>query len=159
MKKLSRENRWLLLFGGLSLVPVIFSFWPAEVGPSERGATSGVDTVIPAGFVLVPIELQNYEALDSILGQFGRIDLFAVHTDGRRVQKAVGRNVKILRAPQNPSRFAVLIPEDKTSSLLAHGGLFYAVLKPTSQAGTEIETENDAEKKMKKRTKIIYDEK
>src|SRR5690349_14215407 len=32
---------------------------------------AGLDTFIPKGFVLVPIDVQNYEALDSILGKYG----------------------------------------------------------------------------------------
>jgi hypothetical protein len=44
-----------------------------ELNQSEELAS----TFIPAGYVLVPIEVANFEALDSILGQFGIVDLYA----------------------------------------------------------------------------------
>lgn len=101
----------------------------------EVASADGIDTLIPAGYVIVPIEVQNYEALDSLLGKFGVGDLF--HGDGHQ-GKLVARNIRILRAPKNPSQFAVLAPESEASSILANQGRFFVALKPPSQSGTQI---------------------
>src|SRR4051812_35626944 len=66
----------------------------------EVTAPEGIDTLIPAGFVIIPIDVQNYESLDSLLGKFGVGDLFKGEGKNGRL---VARNIRILRAPKNPS--------------------------------------------------------
>lgn len=101
----------------------------------EAVANDNVDTLIPAGFVIIPIEVQNYESLDSLLGKYGVGDLFK--GDGKN-GRLVARNIRILRAPKNPSHFAVLAPETEASSILSSQGNFYVALKSPHQAGTQI---------------------
>ncbi len=105
--------------------------------------------MIPRGFVLVPIEVQNYEALDSILGRFGNVDLFQA---GGESQKLVARNVRILRAPQNPSHFAILVTEDKAGEILKSGGVFTVIVKRPENDGTEFVNNEKT-----KRRKIVYE--
>jgi len=101
----------------------------------EPTSSDGIDTMIPAGFVIIPIDVQNYESLDSLLGKFGVGDLFK--GDGKN-GRLVARNVRILRAPKNPSHFAVLTPESQAQSILANQGNFYVALKGPNQTGTQI---------------------
>jgi hypothetical protein len=111
----------------------------------EALANDGIDTLIPAGYVIVPIEVQNYESLDSLLGKFGVGDLF--HGDGHQ-GKLVARNIRILRAPKNPSQFAVLAPESEASSILSNQGRFFVALKPPAQTGTQIVKANKQTKRI-----------
>lgn len=105
-------------------------------------APEDASTFIPAGFVLVPIEVANYESLDSILGQFGVVDLF-LPTDGnqtgqkRRAIKVASR-LKILRAPLNPSHFAVLARESEASQLVGQTGPFVVIVQNPKNSGTGI---------------------
>lgn len=101
----------------------------------EPAASDSVDTLIPAGFVIIPIDVQNYESLDSLLGKYGVGDLFK--GDGKN-GRLVARNIRILRAPKNPSHFAVLAPEAEASSILSSEGNFYVALKGPHQGGTQI---------------------
>lgn len=113
--------------------------------PTQESTQRGIEdpetasTFIPAGFVLVPIEIENYEALDSILGKFGVVDLFkpATTPGGRPVR--VASRVKILRAPLNPSHFAVLAPEAESADLVSHAGSFTVVVQNPNQVGTQFE--------------------
>ena len=124
---------------------------PQADGETRAGkGTEGVDTFIPKGFVLVPIEVVNYEALDSILGKFGIVDLLTPNESGGA--RPVARNVRILRAPRNPSHFAVLIKESDTQRILRHGSSFHVLIKrPGAGAGTEFVNESKPTKR-----KIIY---
>src|ERR1035437_10610139 len=101
------EKKILWSAFGLSLIPIalglVFSFSSAPPQEGSKNPRAQVDTYIPKGFVLVPIEVQNYEALDSILGQFGVVDLFQSLSPENPGQHLIARNVRILRAPQNPS--------------------------------------------------------
>lgn len=95
-------------------------------------------TAIPAGFVLVPIEVANYESLDSILGKYGVVDLYIPPAEPRGHSIKVAERVKILRAPLNPSHFAVLAPENESSQLVRHDGPFLVVVQnPSAPHGTK----------------------
>ncbi len=116
------------------------------------GESFAVDTLIPRGHVLVPIEVANYEALDSILGKFGIVDLLQPGSPDAGPAKLVARNVRLLRAPQNPSHFAILIREADTDRILRHGGVFNVVIKRPEKVGTEF-----VKSPSRPRRKIVYD--
>lgn len=108
----------------------------SAIGDSPKvESTPSMDTYIPAGFILIPIDVQNFEALDSVLGSFGLVDLF--RGDGKD-GRVIARNIKILRAPQNPSKFAVLVPESQAGPILANSGNFYVAIKPPGTATPQI---------------------
>jgi len=148
------EKKIFLYAGILSLVPVLSLVIGRAPAPPQAGpnAPESVDTLIPRGFVLVPIEVQNYEALDSILGRFGVVDLFQAGPVEGQSQRLVARNVRILRAPQNPTHFAILIAEDQVGQVLSQGGVFTVIVKRPEAAGTEFVKSP----KTKKRT-IVYE--
>lgn len=139
----------------LALIPIVaglFASAPASPRQTAQLTEAQVDTHIPKGFVLVPIEVQNYEALDSILGQFGQVDLFQVQNAEVHHQRLVARNVRILRAPQNPSHFAVLVQESEVQSLLRFGGIFTVIVKRPTEGGTEFVKESPREQRT-----IVYE--
>ncbi len=112
-------------------------------GPAEDDGTaplaSSIDTEIPAGYVLVPIEVVNYEALDSVLGRFGVVDLFAAGLGQQRKSYQVASRIRILRAPRNPNHFAVLAPSEEAPGLVRHEGGFFVVVQNPESAGTKFE--------------------
>lgn len=121
---------------GVSTFMVALVPQPKAETKSPSHAPQAVDTFIPAGFVLVPIEVQNLEALDSILGQYGVVDLYSVHETRRR---PVVRGIKILRSPLNPQSFAVLAPEEKAGLIVSSGGPFTVVIQNPQKTGTDFE--------------------
>jgi hypothetical protein len=100
-----------------------------------------VTTLIPPGFVLVPIEVSNFESLDSILGQHGVVDLYAPGEDLKQRPVKIAEKIKILRAPLNPSHFAVLAPEDESHKLVTQLGPLMVVVQPQASLGTKIVNE------------------
>ena len=132
------EKQILIGAGVLALIPLGLNFFrPSETAPVEAAGIESTDTHIPAGFVLVPIEARNSEALDSIFGRFGTVDLYQGDALTGAKQRLVARNVRMLRAPQNPSHFAVLIPESQTEAVLGEAGPFTVTVKRPGQDGTE----------------------
>ena len=133
------DKRVLVGAAALALIPIAASLI-GRGGPPKTaggGAAFAVDTHIPRGFVLIPIEADNYEALDSILGRFGWVDLFQAGSEGGE-RKLVARNVRLLRAPHDPSHFAVLVPERDSTRILKAGGVFTVVIRRPGTAGMEI---------------------
>lgn len=86
------------------------------------------DTFVPAGFVLVPIQLANEKAVSALVDQFAVVDLYT--TEPAVLNSIlIAEKVKLLRAPLDPSQFAVLLPENKAHELLKINGQFWVVLQ------------------------------
>lgn len=135
------ERKLLCTALAVALIPVaVVGLWPSPQSeaksPSARGS-AGVDTYIPKGFVLIPIEVKNHEALDSLVGRFALVDLFQGSEDENAPLKPVARNVRLLRAPQNPSHFAILVPDSETDHVMRTGGAFTVTVKRQNGDGIE----------------------
>ena len=134
-KKVQKEFLFLLgLFATTGLICWTAWIFDRPPQPDSQGVTEGIDTYIPQGMVLVPIEVQNLESLDSVFGQKGVADLYWVGRDGRSAQ-AAARGVALYRAPLNPRQFAVLVPETEAPGLVKAGGAFHVVLLNPQSVG------------------------
>ena len=108
-------------------------------------APEAASTFIPKGFVLVPIEVANFESLDSILGKHGVVDLYVPASEAHRKPIKVAERIRILRAPLNPGHFAVLTTEAESSMLVSHQGPFTVVVQPDGAVGTKLESPDAGE--------------
>ena len=144
------EQKCLGMAGLLALLPVLGLSLKSDSEPAgAKARAAAVDTFIPKGFVLVPIEIENFEAVDSILGAYGVVDLLK---PGQNNSGLVAKNVRLLRAPHNPAHFAILVRESEVDRILRHGGTFAVVIKRPSKDGTEFVQE----RRKPKRT-IVYE--
>ena len=134
---LAKNWVWIL---AIALSGFLAFYWDAtsseRKSAPEAESPEAAATLIPAGFVLVPIEVANFESLDSILGKFGTVDLFLPAEEGKFKAHKVADHVRILRAPLNPSHFAVLVPEADTAALVTHNGPFVVVVQNSHITGT-----------------------
>lgn len=141
LKSFYQQNPRLALILIVVFLGVISFYWDKKEMPLQRPEAvipEAADTYIPEGFVLVPITVSNYESLDSILGHHGVVDLYASTQNGEKSRR-VARQVKILRAPLNPSNFAVLAPEANSAELVRHQGAFFVVVQNPKRSGTNFE--------------------
>lgn len=119
----------------LALFLDLRSSWRSEEVQEE---VQEIDTIIPKGFVLVPIEIQNREPLEALVQNFAVVDLHTLSNTAERVGEIVATRVRLLRAKQNPREFAVLIPEQSAKDVLRHQGKFWVVLKNRNEGETEV---------------------
>lgn len=134
-----RKNQTLLIALVVMLI-LVFIFQPHEQNTKNDSSvnTESVDTYIPVGFVLVPIEIQNTEQLSSFINDYAIVDLFSFQKG--QVKNKVAQKLKLLRAPLNPQQFAVLVPEGQTSQLLSNPGPFWvAVQNPNHNGNAEFQ--------------------
>lgn len=151
LKKILKQKLFYILFGLLGIIALVWDLSDRESEkPLEKPEISSVDTLIPEGYVLVPIDIQNYASLDSMMGAFGVVDLY-VQTGDRGASRKVAQKVKILRAPLNPSQFAVLIREENSSEIAAYPGSFFVMMQNPNKSGTRFE-------KRKQRNTIIMED-
>lgn len=137
----SRNLLFSLTF--MFLIIIIVSFLKQQKSTeiiSEKDPTTA-DTYIPSGFVLIPIELVNYDSIMGLIGEYGLVDLFTSKGTFQKGGEKVGSRLKLIRAPLNPQQFAVLVPDSETSKILQSEGPFFAtVLNPKFEQKSELHT-------------------
>ncbi len=150
-----KYKEWILFSAFFLIVILLYSCVHRDSkkeAPVRAESTDGVDLLIPEGQSLVPIEVTNYETLDSLLGSYGVVDLFFVDPTKPETGKKIASMVKILRAPKNPSHFAVLVPARLAQHILQYQGPFtVSVQNPKFQTGTLFE------KRTTRKSRIVYE--
>ena len=140
--KISKQNKILLLsFLVFSAFSMIYSF-SKKSEPEKSADKIYVDTFIPKGYVLIPLELANYESVSALIDQFGVIDLYAGSPQMAGSVKIATR-VKMLRAPLNPNLFAILVAEENSSQIMKSTGPFWAVVQNRQTAGEKTQTKEN----------------
>ncbi len=148
IKKWIKENKktfhvWLIL----SLISLVFTLLQHTDQTMERTDIQNLDTYIPEGFVLVPVELSNTESLVGLLENKGVVDLYIGDPSRQQAEKAATA-VKIIRSTRNPSHFAVLVPENKASFLIQRFQPFHAVIQnPEQKKKTHVQPLNKKRKR------------
>lgn len=144
-----------------ALGAILLSLEPSQGQSNEplslKPQASSLDTFIPRGYVLIPIELENYNSVDSILGSYGVVDLYLSRQNYHAKAKPLARRIKILRAPQNPSQFAVLVPEGKAGLFFQQESVFFAAILNPKESGTEFENKAKPRKQNSPRSMIIFE--
>lgn len=128
--KLTSQNK-ILIFSFVALL-VLWGVLSAknksaaEESAPEKIKTFYADTLIPKGFVLIPIELANVEAVAGLIDQFGVVDLYSGPENNSVL---VASRIKILRAPLNQNKYAVMVPESFSQELMKIKGPLLAVVQ------------------------------
>jgi hypothetical protein len=107
---------------------------------------------IPDGYVLVPIEPINLDALDSIFENYGYVDLYRSDESGDAFRKVkrnrIATSVVLVRAPKNPRRFAVVLHESAEDTMASLNEPVFAVLRKTKKTRSGPTTESSLKKKI-----------
>lgn len=152
-RKILQKKPWLLPAVGVLMalgMATIIQIAGAASTPDRPEVE--IDTYIPAGYVLVPINVHNSENVDSMFGSYGMVDLYPVSETGQSSQSAILRGVKMLRAPRNPNQFGVLVPENLAATLVRSGSAFAVVVLNRRANGTVLE-----KKPTQVKRKIIFE--
>ena len=123
--KYEKILNWALgIFVALAILRFVST--PENAKPSSD--QMDFSTFIPKGFVLVPIELANSLSLEGVLGAVGgHVDLY--ESVGSGSGKQIANHVKILRAPNDPRQFAVLVKEHLAPAIVKHPGPLIATIR------------------------------
>ena len=150
---LDRNLKIALVAGLLATMCAIFFDFHSESRAAETSqngteVNDALDTFIPAGFSLVPIEIVNSSGMDSILGRYGAADLFK---EGQK--SAFMRNVRLVRGLDEGGPWAALVPSQYATELLASGGgRFFVAVKGRGNSKTVFDSKRDSPKRV-----IIYE--
>ena len=108
----------------------------ATDAPAQRAPDESVDTYIPAGYALVPIEIANKQALGAMIGSFSIVDLYST-IEGHRGLK-IAEQLKIIRAPLDPEQYAVLVPNQDSAKIVGAPGPLWVTIQNRSSAKQQV---------------------
>ena len=155
IEKMQRALQKPLVYSSLTLlmgfIAFLSQYQQKPQSPSSPSPMTTADTYIPAGKTLIPIEITNYESLDSIIGQFGVVDLFTTPLTNKEKAHSIAFAVKILRAPHNPSHFAALVDQSQAQRILRFPGPFSVTVRNPKTSGTHF-----VKSKSPKKSRIFY---
>lgn len=141
IKLFIEKNKWLLIaFFGFGILAMVVSGRSPAPQTSEVPRVDSVDTMIPKGFILVPLELENIEQIGSLIGNSGVVDLYTGGFETKQ-RRLVASRVKVIQAPFNPQVYAALIPESEGSVIQNYLGPFRAVVQNPKQNGGSVHRE------------------
>ena len=105
--------------------------------PAKPDIPESADTYIPEGMVLIPIEIQNKDALSQLLGGYGVVDLYMPSYGDQIRSRKVASGVKIMRAPLNPEVYAVLVDEASAPYITQYAGPFLITIQNPKAQNTQ----------------------
>ena len=134
-----RPFKYHLITGAFLLIGGLTYLSAQEKTPlKEPESPLNISTFIPAGYSLVPIEISNYETLDSMMGQYALVDLYIHRNVKYRPGALVAQNLRLLRSPVKANKFAVLVKLPEVSRLLKASSTFFVTLKAKEDPGIEL---------------------
>ena len=127
-------KKYFVVFSVLALFSLFFS-WIHITSNKEKQVdlVFQVSDNIPLGFVMVPIELENHEAVSDLISSYGVVDLYDKSSS---IPHKFAEAVRAVRL--QTGRFSVLIPENKVSLFLKSSLLFHAVVQNPNAEGSRI---------------------
>lgn len=125
-----KKHDWKILIF-LILASVILQYRPTKTATNNTEDFIEIDTIIPNGYALFPLDLMNKKSIDSMLGAFGVVDLYQYLNSKNK--KLLMANIKIFRAPKNPEQFYILVPEHHSNIFIQKDQKTFAVIKNRSQ--------------------------
>jgi len=126
-------KKYLVVFGVLALFSLSFSWIHTISNKEKQIPVFQMSDNIPLGFVMVPIELENYEAVSDLISSHGVLDLYDRSVS---VPHKFAEAVRAVRL--QTGRFSVLVPEDQVSLFLKSSLLFHAVVQNPNAKNSRI---------------------
>lgn len=118
----------------------------------ETPKTASLDSLVPKGFVLMPIEIRNSQDIQSIIGSYGVVDLYAYSAHTGLPEVLAASALKVLPPSTEEGSFTALVPEKSARHLFDYTESFYAVIQNPQKTGSKIY------KKEKNKSLIVIEE-
>ena len=133
-----QKYRWPIYGGILILISSLIAHNLKTESDAQSPVEQLVDTYIPQGYVLIPIEIQNSKNLDSIIGNKAVIDLYGKGSTEKKTRR-IGTALRLLRSPYKASEVSILVPETEVSRILGEDRLYWVAIHNPKKLGTKID--------------------
>ena len=123
---------------GSILVLSIVSYFIPFFQKSEKSQKVSLDTLVPKGFVLVPIDILNGKDIMNLIGSHGVVDLYSYSKRTDLPKEQIAKSIKILPPEMEEGLFVALVPEQEVNKLFEYSPPFYAVIQNPQKQGSQI---------------------
>lgn len=148
LENFKKENKYLyygfLMLGIAAVISYFLNNKDSEnkISNHSNEIVKSLDTYIPIGKNLLPIEIANAEYLDPLIGlEGGVVDLYQVANESNRGVKIASR-IKIVRAPNSQLSFSAYLSDEQTQQIMNFPGPFRAVVQNPKAVGSEVKQIN-----------------
>lgn len=148
LSSLDQKNR-LILFLFIGFMVVGFSQLKSQ-STTAAADPFQIDTIIPAGYVLIPVKLLNADAISAVIGSHGVADIYSTIRGER--SKLLFARAKIIKSPVEEATFSALVKETKAHLLSNSENPFFAAVQNPRMRAVDVESE----RRHKPTIKIIY---
>ncbi len=130
-----KKPKWVLLLLGILLILKLANTLSDKNNSQNNSldhsneSIETTDTFIPKGYVLVPIELTNSTGINSLMGPFTLVDIYASSENGERKGKLLAQNLRMIKAPNDDGQFAVLVNENEQTLIEKLYDPIFAVIR------------------------------
>jgi len=107
---------------------IINSNRPKETDGVPEFLYENLEVFLPDDHVLFPVEAENFDSLDSLLGAKAFVKVFSSSTN-----KLIAENIKVLRAPKAPDQLAFVIPVNIAKKLVQKGPIFKLIIQKSTK--------------------------
>ena len=130
MKKIKFDKRIIAGLIVFSAVQIFVSWQNQDPVSDKLDKIESMDTFVPLGYTLVPIQIENQAELGSLIDSFAVVDL---HKKG--INEIIESGVRLLRSPRNPDVFAVLVEQERARELISRFGATFTVSLKNPESG------------------------
>lgn len=122
------------------IASLIFKNLKAPDRPEDSVQHFEASTFIPAHHVLIPIDVENAEALNAMTGGYAWVDLYTPTQSEFSPLKPIKivKKIRILRAPLDPNHYGIIVPEEYADAILSYGFLFRVTLNSKDHHNSEL---------------------
>ncbi len=92
--------------------------------PALKELEINLAVMIPQGYILYPFQAVNFEHIQPLLSAYNIVQVYNPKTG-----TLIAKNIKILRAPKDPSHLAFVVPVDIANKLASFGLEFKIALQ------------------------------
>lgn len=149
------SNLLRFMFGLILSITLSFSILSSGKTTSLRDKKiyrQNINVMIPEGHVLFPFTAQNYSELDGVLDAYSLVKVYEPKNG-----QLIAENIKVLRAPKDPSQLAFLIPSKVANKFMEYGMDFRLALQKFTNNKPKLITINQSSSSKLKRV-VTYGE-
>ena len=135
------QKNKIILFFFVGLLLVGFSYLKPAIANNSKESFQ-IDTIIPNGYVLIPIKLLNAQAISSVIGSHGVADIYT--TLNHEKSKLLFAKAKIIKSIEgDDSTFSILVRESKARLLSSNETPFFAAVQNPKAKAKDVENQNE----------------
>lgn len=124
-----RSPKWFLIAAAILMLMLLVKPKSESNQKTSPVLPPSADTYIPAGYVLVPVQLVNQASIDSLIGGYTVVDIYLAGEHLEKTRRLIAQDVRMIRAPLDPNQFGVLMDENNQEMIEKLSQPIFAVLK------------------------------